>query len=211
MIKGVSSRKRIEYEFHKWKKELIIADKTIYIVVVIFLGMFRPDALMMWTYFMLFPYLFLTARKKAIFHLAVASLVALVWTFITNSQYGYNQKEFFLFGLNSFPLFAWAVGLFAGYMIYSHWEHKLRSPGFMKKMILFVIIYWFLLILVETVAYHVFDIYNLVTAAYSGLPFCDCIHAPRWMQFFYFALGPIYFGICELIGLENPHHIRKKV
>jgi hypothetical protein len=202
--------KEVKYEFHKWKKQLIIADKALYVLVLLLLGIFHRDALMIGVYFMLYPYLFLTARKTAFYHLYVSSFIALIWMLIANNQYGYNRKMLTFFGLNSYPLFAWAAGLFAAYLIYSHWEHKLHYASFVKKMLLFVAIYWVILISVETIAYHIFNIKNLSTAVYAGLPLCDCIHAPKWMQLSYFALGPIYFAVCEFLGLENPHHIKKK-
>lgn len=204
------SEKKIEYGFHKWKKQLIIVDTLIFVIVILLLGVFRPDFLMIGVYFMLYLYLFLTARKAAFYHLYVSSLVALIWMLIANGQYGYNQEFITIFGLNVYPFFAWASGLFAAYLIYSHWEHKLKSAGFLKKLILFVAIYWLIIISLETIAYHVFNIRNLSTAVYAGLPICDCIHAPVWMQISYLLLGPIYFGICELIGLENPQHILKE-
>lgn len=208
--KFLESEKEIKYEFHKWKKQLIIADKIIYVFVVLLLGVLRPDALMIGVYFMLYPYLFLTARKSAFYHLFISSIIALIWMIIVKNQYGYSREMMAIFGLNSFPLFAWASGLFATYLIYSHWEHILRKQGWLKKMLLFVAFYWPILISVETIAYHVFNIKNLATTAYVGLPICDCIHAPRWVQISYLALGPLYFAVCELIGLENPHHVRRK-
>lgn len=203
------SEKEVGYEFHKWKKQLVFADKTISVFIIILLGVVRPDVLVIGVYILLYPYLFLTARKNAFYHLYLSSLIALIWMIVTNSQYGYNQEMLTIFGLNTFPLFAWASGLFAVYLIYSHWEHKLKYASFIKKMILFVAIYWTILILVETIAYHIFDIKNISAAIYAGLPICDCIHAQKWMQISYLAIGPIYFGICKLIGLENPHHIKK--
>jgi hypothetical protein len=202
--------KEIEYKFHKWKKKLLFADNAIYVLVVILLGVFRPDALMIGVYFLLWTYLFLTSRKSAFNHLFVSSIIALIWVLIANNQYGYNKEMLVVFGLNSFPLFAWASGLFAAYLIYSHWEHKFKFSSPIQKMMLFIAFYWPILISVETIAYHIFNIKNLSTAIYAGLPICDCIHAPIWMQISYLALGPLYFGICELIGLENPHHIKNK-
>lgn len=199
----------MDFKLHKWKKQLIIADKTLSLFIIILFSVFRWDLLLIFVYFMLYPYLFLTERKTAINHLYVSSLVALIWVLVANNQYGYNREMLSIFGLNSFPLFAWASGLFAAYLIYSHWEHKIKSANFIKKTALFAVIYWVLLILAETIGYHVLNIRNLSTAAYAGLPICDCLHAPVWMQILYFALGPIYFIICELIGLENPHHVRK--
>lgn len=210
-MKGIKKiKKEVAYEFHKWREQLIVADKAIYIIVVILLGVFRPDFLMIAVYFMLYPYFFLTQRKLAFKHLFVASAVAIIWMLIANNQYGYNIKMVSLLGIHLFPLFAWAIGLFGGYIMYSHWEHVLKDQSRLKKMLLFLAFYWPILIVVETLAYHVFIIRNIAASAYVGLPLCDCIHAPRWMQFSYLALGPIYFGICEFIGLENPHYIKKK-
>jgi len=201
---------KTQHAFQTWKKQLIIADKALFALVVILLGIFRPDALLIGVYFMLYPYLFLTARKVVFYHLYVASVIALIWLLITNNQYGYNREMLLFFGLNTFPLFAWATGLFAVYLIYSHWEHNIERAGFVKKIALFIAIYWPLLIAVETIAYHLLAIKNLTTAQYAGLPICNCLHAPVWMQVSYLFLGPIYFVICELLGLENPHYIKKK-
>lgn len=198
------------YKFHKWRKQLIFIDLVIYLIVIILFGIIRPDILMISVYFMLWAYLFLTARQTAFYHLFVSSIIAIIWTLIANNQYGYNQKMLIIFGLNAFPLFSWALGLFTAYLIYSHLELNLKYPSWIKKMILFVAFYWPILILIETIVYHIFNIKNLSTSMYTGLPICDCIHAPVWMQIGYLALGPIYFLICELVGLDNPHLLRKK-
>jgi len=196
--------------FHKWKKQLLYFDKFLYVAVVLSLGLFRIDFLMICVYVFLFPYLLFTQRKDAIYHLVVSSFVALVWMLIANDQYGYNREVILFFGLNTFPLFAWASGLFAAYIIYSHWEYKVLSKGWISKLSLFTFIYVILLVVFETAAYHLFGIHNLSTASYSGIPFLNSFHAPFWMQVSYFLLGPIYFLICEITGLENPHLSRKK-
>jgi hypothetical protein len=41
------------------------------------------------------------------------------------------------------------------------------------------------------------------TFGYPGLPLCDCIHAPRWVQVTYLSMGPIYFGLAEWLGLNR--------
>tara|TARA_Y100000310_G_scaffold221415_1_gene222985 strand:- start:1629 stop:2297 length:669 start_codon:yes stop_codon:yes gene_type:complete len=204
-----NSQQQIEFEFHKWKKKLMFLDKLMAIIFVVFLGIFRPDAIVIIGYFILFPYLLITKRKNAFLHLCIASIVALIWTIIASKQYGYNQEMWMFLGLNTFPLFAWASGLFTIYLIYSHWEHKLKFKTPVKKLLLFIALYWPMLLILETVGYHYFNIQNVATAIYAGLPLCNCMYAPLWMQISYFALGPIYFIVCELIGLENPHHIKK--
>jgi hypothetical protein len=213
-VSGVFSKpkKEVKYEFHKWKKQLVVADIAVSFIVValIFLGVFRLDFLMVWVYLLIYPYLFLTARKNAFYHLYVSSLMALLWVFIANSNYEYNKVALKIFGLNAYSLFAWASGFFAIYMLYSHWEHKVKFVSFIKRLALFTAFYWVLLISVETIAYHVFGLMDMAVVMYSGLPICNCMHGPLWMKVSYFVMGPIYFIICELLGLENPRHVIKK-
>ena len=198
-------RKEIKFEFHKWRKQLIFADKIFSILVVIFLGIFRPDYVMIAAYLLILPYLILTQRKVLFYHLLVASLVAIVWMLIAKDQYGYNHDFLTLFGINLFPLFGWAVVLFLVYAIYSHYEHILKEHSFFRQMLLFAAFYMPILIAFETLGYHAFDIRNVANAAFPGLIICDCIHAPRWMQSAYFAIGPIFFSLCAFFKLENPH------
>jgi len=216
IFKGISQRfsksgEEVEYESHKNKKQLLIIDSLIFVILLtIPLRVFPPDFLLIAIYFLLYPYLFLTVRKSAIYHLLISSVIALIWIFIAKDQYGYNLGTLNVLGIHLLPLFTAAAGLFAVYLLYSHWEYILGRQSFFKKMLLFVAFYWTILISFETIVYHVFNIKNLSTVMYAGLPICDCIHAPRWMQISYLSLGPIYFSICELIGLKNPHYIRKK-
>lgn len=191
--------------FDKRKRVLLYLDKILIVFFVILLGVFPPDKIVMFVYLFLYPYLLLTKRNNALYHLGISSIIALVWVIIAQKDYGYNQAMFSILGLNSFPLFAWACGLFVAHIIYSHWEHKIKNTNGFKKIILFTAIYWPLLILLETTGYYLFDIKNLATAAYPGLPICNCMHAPVWIQTSYFLMGPVYFIICELLRLENPH------
>ncbi len=210
-LKGIKALKSdIKYEFHKWKEPLLIADKLFTIAIILFLGIYRPDYVVIAAYFLLMPYLLLTQRKSFLYHLLAASLVAVTWMLIAKKQYGYNHEFLALLGVNLFPLFAWAVGLFLIYVLYSHYEHMINKKGYAKQLLLFTAICIPMLIAVETLAYHVFNIRNVATASYQGLPICDCIHAPRWMQASYLAMGPIFFSICSALKLENPHFKAKK-
>lgn len=213
--KSLKAEKEIEYgvkyEFHKWKNHLLIADKIITVLVILFLGLFSPDYVVIAAYFLIIPYLIFTERKLLFYHFMISSAVALIWMLIAKNEYGYNQDFLTLAGINLFPLFALSAGLFAIYVIYSHYEHILKEQGFVRKSLLFLAFYFPFLISVETIAYHLFNIHNVAAASYAGLPICDCIHAPRWMQASYFALGPIFFGVCSILRLENPHFkIHKK-
>ncbi len=201
----------IKYEFHKWKKQIVIADIVISIFIILLLGIFRPDYVVMAAYFFTIPYLLLTQRKILSYHLLVASSVAFIWMLIAKNEYRYSRDFAAIAGISMFPLFAWATGLFAIYLIYSHYEHILKKEGFIRKLLLFLAFYWLFLIVSETVVYHTFNIHNLATAEYKGLPICGCIHAPLWMQVSYFLLGPIFFTVCYILRLENPHfRIKRK-
>ncbi|MCH8860759.1 MAG: hypothetical protein IH843_06500 [Thaumarchaeota archaeon] len=172
---------------------------------MLFLGIFRPDYVVIAAYFLVIPYLILTQRKLLFYHFMVGSVVALVWMLITKNEYLYDQDFLTTLGINLYPLFAWAVGLFAIYVIYSHYEHILKEQSFLKQILLIIAFYIPVLIAVETISDHLFNIRNIAAAAFPGLPICDCIHAPRWMQAAYFTLGPIFFTLCSILKLENPH------
>ncbi len=186
------------------KEKLLISYKIISLLIIFLICIPRANLIIMGVYFLLTLYSLLASKKTAFNYLMIASLVSIIWMFFANNQYGYNHKMLLLFGLNSFPLFAWATGLFLLYLLYSYLEIKLNLKNLITKTLFFIVLYWSVLIFAETVAYHVFNIKNVATAAYAGLPICNCLHAPPWMQISYFAIGPIYFGICKLLGLKNP-------
>jgi len=154
-------KKEIKYEFNKWKKQLLIADKIITIIVILFLGLLSPDYVVIAAYFLIIPYLILTRRKVLFYHLMVSSAIALIWMLIANNEYLYNQDFLTIAGINLFPLFAWATGLFAIYVIYSHYEHILNEQGFIRKLLLFIAFYFPFIIGAETIGYHFFNIHNI--------------------------------------------------
>jgi hypothetical protein len=197
--------KRGEIIFHKWKQELIFADKAISLITILLITAIRPDILVLGAYILLYPYLFLTKRPKAIYHLFVATGLAAIWQLIAHNQYGYDWAPLRIAGVSVHVFFSWAAGLFAIYLIYSHWEHVVKGKWY-KEIILYSIIYWVLLIGVETLAFHIFGLADTATLGQAGLPLCDCIHGPAWFRAGYLLMGPIYISICKLIGLENPHH-----
>ncbi len=186
-------------------EKIKILDKLIYVAIIILLGILPPDLFMIGVYVFIYFYMFLTGRRKALPYILLSTIYAIIWVYNANGSYGYNQEMLVIFKMNALPLFAWASGLFGAYFIYAHFERKLKKPNFFKELLLFAVIYWVFLLGIETVAYHVFNIQNIATAnTYPGLPFCDCIHTPKWMQTMYLLNGPIYFTVCKLLRFENP-------
>lgn len=182
---------------------LLAIDLLLIAIVVASFGVFSADKVLLAAYFSAIAYLLVTRRTNLFLHFFVASVLASLWAFLGRAEYGYNQPFFLINGINAFPLFGWAGGLFASYLVFSHEEHAFGLKGFARQFGLYLLVYWFLLVLAETLSYHVFDIHNLAASGYAGLPICDCIHAPRWMQALYFAMGPIYFSICWMFRLEG--------
>ncbi|MBS3136143.1 hypothetical protein J4401_04240 [Candidatus Woesearchaeota archaeon] len=192
----------------KWMNLLAYLDKAVIAVSLLLFLYIRPDMLMLSLFMFLFVYLYVSGRASLFRQLGVAFIVSVIWMLIAKDYYNYNKEMLQLLGFNLFPLLGWTSGLFSAYVIYSHYEHILKVKTFFRKLLLFVAFYWPLLILFETLGYHVFKIRNM-EHAYSGLPICDCIHAIWWMKISYFLIGIVFFAICHAMKLENPHRRRE--
>jgi hypothetical protein len=164
--------------------------------------LFRPDFIVIIFYILLLLYFSIANNKKNLGFMGVSSLLSLFWMLIAKKQYGYNTRMQTILGINLFPLFAWAIGLFLSYLIYRKINDRLNQNSFLGKFLVYSIPYWILLISAETIAYHLFNLHNLATAGYAGIPLCDCLHAPLAMQISYFLLGPAYFLLT--VVLEKP-------
>lgn len=196
---------KLKYILHKYREQLISADITVIIIGILLLGVFRPDYVVMFLYLAVMIYLLLTKRKNLVEHLLLATGLAFIWMTIAKNQYGYNQQFLTFAGYSVFPLFAWSLGLFGAYLLYSHFEHILAKKNVYLSMLWFTLGYAFALILLESLSYHVFDIQNVATGMYAGIPIGNCLHAPTWMKISYFSLGPVFISMCYILGLENPH------
>ncbi len=183
---------------NKLRKRLILSDELLIVLTILLLGVFRPDIVLIVSYFVLIIYLLISKRKLLLFHLAIASLLSFLWLLIAYQEYNYNQDFLIILGLNTFPYFAFSLGLFALYLIYSHYEYKFKNKSYLRELLLIILTYFPLLIIVETIAYHLFNIQNIASEMYAGLPICNCLHARRWMQISYFLMGPLYFSIIYL-------------
>jgi hypothetical protein len=188
------------------KKHLMILDLLLLVIAVTLLKFLRADYLIIAATILIIPYFILTKRKELIYYLLVSFAVSLVWQTIAMNKYGYNHEYIVLGGVSVFALLARTLSLVAVYVIYSYVETYLKKPKLWEKVIIFTAMYWPLLLGIETIAYHVLIIRNVATTLYySGLPICDCLHVPLWMKIGYLIQGPIYFMLCLLVKLKNPH------
>ena len=180
---------------------LAIADLSLLGAIIVMLPFFRPDIVFPTTYLLLYPPILFTDRRVLLPQLLLASACSVVWMMIGGGIYGYQDSYFSIGPISIYPLAAWAVGFFLTYAFSTH--IRLRRPTWLKRFGSYAVCYWFILILYETVAYHVFEIRNPATLGYPGLPLCDCIHAPPWVQVSYLSMGPVYFLLCEWLGLNR--------
>ncbi len=178
-------------------KQMAALDRLIVLFALLSFALFRADFVVIFAYFFSGIYLLLTRRLPLLLHFSLSTAVAFMWMLFAREQYSYNREFLDLWGINLFAFFAWASGLFAINTIFSHWKKALHPYGRGVEFLAFLAFYWSLLIFAETLFYHSFGFHNLGTAQYPGLPICDCLHAPLWMQVSYFLIGPFYFLLCQ--------------
>lgn len=144
----------------------------------------------------LYIILFIVNYKNNKLKFFLASAMSLIWVNVASEQYGYTNEMIKFLGMNSFPLFAWPAGILIMDYIFQKIKYsKLKSFHFLQ--IVFVSLVF--IITLEYTGYHILGIQNAATAQYEGLAICDCLHAPPWMKFVYFAMAPAFFLIYNLI------------
>lgn len=155
------------------------------------------ELILLGLYLAILVFLLLARKIQLVLPAIVAFGVAFIWTFVVGDVYGYNTQTVTFFGVNAYALLGWSVGLLVGYILYLGFQRAIRVQKGWQKFTLFNLIYIPLLLVVETTAYHVFNVVNVATSQYAGLPLCDCLHAPLWMQTSYILMGSVYFLVIQ--------------
>jgi hypothetical protein len=170
-------------------------DIVFVLLVIIFLGVFQKEYVVGAAFILCIPYLYISKRKRLLPFFGIAFGFAMIWGLIANSYYDY-PSAWKLLGITIFPFLGWSMGLFAVLMLHNHVTRVLKLHAFWKELVSFALLFWILLLGIETLVYHVFSLKNVATKAYAGLPFCNCIHAPLGMQITYLLMGPLFFVAC---------------
>ncbi|MDP3970137.1 MAG: hypothetical protein Q8P90_00385 [bacterium] len=195
----------LKNELLKIKKGIFLLDKIAVVLVFTLLGIFSPEYVVMVAYAAIIGYLFISKRKILLKHLWVATGISVIWLLVSKNQYGYAENYLTVFGYNLFPLFTLPIALLGMYVVYAQAVRLISNKTAVKKSLLFLSMYWPVLIIAEFIGYNWLNIHNQATAMYSGLPFCNCFHAPLWMQISYFSFGPLFMLATYLIGIKNPY------
>ena len=180
-------------------KNLIIDLITIFLFFIL-LFLIGMDYTMFILLVAVCPFLIITKRKGLIFSLIIALMIAVIWGWIAEKYYVYAESSFKTELLNFYPILFWTLGLFMAILLFRDVKLIFDIKTFKVKLIIFSVLFWFGLIAIETISYHILEIRNLATAEYKGLPICDCIHAPLWIQISYFIIGPLYFIILNILN-----------
>ncbi len=187
---------------HKAILYILILDWLVFVVSFSLYHVFRPDILAIAVYLSFYLYLWLTGRPRDSIYLLLSSALASLWMLFAGKEYGYGRGMWLVGSYEVFPFFAWAGGLAGLHILFSDIE-KFYGRVFpaLPRFLTFSGLYLVLIIALETISYHVFMLRNVATSAYPGLPVCDCIHAPVWMQAAYLLMGPLYYLVC--LGYER--------
>ncbi len=185
-------------------RKYIFFDIITYIICLALMMILRPDIGLIIAIFGLVTIIILTKRYILLKFISISFIMAFLWQVVGGKEYFYGKDFWTLYGINIYPLLAWTIGLFVVYMVFFYVYENifgtnkkvLKKPA--TKLFLFMLFYWIVLIVAETLAFHVFGFKNLGGANYAGLPICDCIHSPHWMQAVYLSMGPIYITIIYL-------------
>jgi len=177
-------------------------------IIGIIVFMYFPTIAPPIIYFVFVVFLISKSSIYGFLNILTASSISIFWSFYAKNEYLYNQNVSTFYGMSLYPIFAWASGLLIIQIIYLYVEPNFVKNSYFKKFILFSILYSFLLITVETVAYHIFNVKNVHALKYDGLPICNCLHAPHWMQMSYFLIGPLFFSITLLWNTKNNYNFK---
>jgi hypothetical protein len=175
------------------RERFFFIDLSIAIGVLLLFAVFRSwgDYVLLISWVLVFGYMMLMKRYEEVSHLLLATVISILWVHFAKEYYAYKHDFVIIFGMNSLPLMAWSLTLFGLYQVCNN--YKFRNKAF--NFLLFFLVFFVFGIVFETVAYHLLDIRNTMTSQFEGLPICDCVHAPRWMQWAYLALGPVYYVV----------------
>lgn len=179
------------------KQRVLLSDFSIVAGIIMLFSLFKrhADLVLLTSWVFIIGYFVFTKRYNALAHQILATMIAISWVYFAKDYYGYKYAYLTIFGMNTLPLMAWTLTLLGLGEVCNHMKMSRKIFYFL----FFVPAFWFLLILFETIAYHILEIRNTMTGHFAGLPFCDCIHAPTWMKVVYFTMGPAYYSATMLV------------
>ncbi|MBU0499214.1 MAG: hypothetical protein KJ558_09760 [Gammaproteobacteria bacterium] len=187
------------------KTDFLLIDLLLFGIAIAAFPLIGVSAVMVMLTLIAIPYFRAQGKRHLFPHFLIALGMASAWAWVAGDLYRYKESTLLLGHLNLYPVLFWVFGLFINMTLYDDLMRWLHRHPIWVHLAIFSLMFWAGLLFVEIMAYHVFGVHNLATLGYPGLPGCDCIHGPRWMQTSYLASGPLYFIAISLLGYHQKH------
>lgn len=187
------------------KNAFLLIDLGLFALAIAAFPLIGVGAVMLLVALVSIPYFRSQSKRHLLPAFFIALAMACLWAWFAGEMYRY-QESILQFGrINLYPVLFWLFGLFINMTVYDDLMRHLHRLPLWTHLVVFTLMFWAGLIFVEVMAYHVYGVRNLATMGYPGLPGCNCIHGPLWMQTSYLASGPIYFMAITLFGYHQSH------
>jgi hypothetical protein len=171
----------------------------LFIGIVIALTLFNPVTVIVASYFGVWLFALLTRQRGLCVRLVIGIVIAIIWMLIAKGQYGYADHSVAVYGITIFPLFAIPSALVGFYLIYETVTLWVKPVTMRSDWLLIIVLDVLLVTAMEFIGYHIFQIQNLATSQYPGFAWCDCFHAPWWMQLSYYGFPIIFFAVYQVL------------
>ena len=183
-LKGVHAVGRRNLQFY-----LDIATCTF---VFFLFSFFRPDFVLLAVWVLMWPYIFISRRKKLLVYFLLSNIIGIGWFILSKNNIHYVRGFLSFRGHQFFVLFGWSLGLVFFKMICDSLKRIFHFTSYLSEYLFFSVLFIAVLLAAESIGYHFFNITNELAVGTAGLPVLDCIHGPAWIKIGYCLTGPLY-------------------
>jgi len=121
---------------------IVYFDILFFVVVIILIGLFNYDYVMLLVLLVIYPYLKISGRLHFFIAFGVAVFLSAVWAYIAVEYYEYSLNGLKIGIFNLYPVFFWTYGLFILKLFYSGIQHLFKGRNLILKMLIFSSLFW---------------------------------------------------------------------
>ncbi len=189
-----------------YSRRLLAISWVVFAAIVVALIVFDAVTAIILSYSVMWLFALATRQRELSVRIGIGSVIALGWMLIAKGEYGYANHSVAVYGFNIFPLLAIPSALVAFFLIYETITLWLKPKTAALDWLLVIVLDVLLVTVMEFIGYHIFQIQNLATSQYSGFVWCNCFHAPWWMQLSYYSFPILFFAAFRFV---QKHYLRK--
>lgn len=142
-------------------------------------------------------YIVYRLRQDVTAQLWLAFSITLAWV-VLSTLYVYEGDNYYLWGLNLFPLVLWTAGLTFYREIYE-WAQERFGAGWNTYGGV-VALYLVVILVIEFVGYNLLDIQ--LASTFPGLFGMELLHLPWWGMVYYLTVGPLYLLLTDYLEVR---------